>query len=90
VIESAKTHGKYLELNANPSRLDLNDINTTAAVAAGVTIVINTDAHAISNLDLMKYGITQARRAGVVPDDVLNTLPVGDLKRRLGIGMPSR
>ena len=87
VIESAKTHGKYLELNAHPSRLDLNDINTAAAVAAGVMIVINTDAHSISNLDLMKYGITQAKRAGVVPENVLNSLRLVDLKRRLGIGM---
>ena len=85
LIESAKTHGKYLELNANPFRLDLNDINTAAAIAAGVVIVINTDAHSISNLDLMKFGITQARRAGVVPGNVLNALPLADLKTRLRI-----
>ncbi|HUP79496.1 MAG TPA: DNA polymerase/3'-5' exonuclease PolX, partial [Pirellula sp.] len=85
LIESAKTHGKYLELNANPSRLDLNDINTAAAIAAGVVIVINTDAHSISNLDLMKFGIAQARRAGVVPGNVLNTLPLDRLKKILEI-----
>ena len=83
VIESAKAHGKYLELNANPSRLDLNDINTAAAIAAGVVISINTDAHSIANLDLMKFGITQARRAGVVPANVLNALPLKELKERL-------
>ena len=83
LIESAKTHGKFLELNANPSRLDLNDINTAAAIAAGVDIVINTDAHSISNLDLMKFGITQARRAGVVPRNVLNTLTLKEVKTRL-------
>ena len=85
VIESAKTYGKFLELNANPSRLDLNDINSAAAIAAGVVIVINTDAHSISNLDLMKFGITQARRAGIVPGNVLNTLPMVELKKRLKI-----
>ena len=85
VIQAAKTHGKFLELNANPSRLDLNDINTAAAIAAGVTIVINTDAHSIPNLDLMKFGITQARRAGVVPGQVLNTLSLTDIKKRLEI-----
>ena len=85
VIETAKIQGKYLELNANPSRLDLNDINTAAAIAAGVVIVINTDAHSISNLDLMKFGITQARRAGVIPGNVLNTLPLPELKRILEI-----
>jgi len=86
VIEAAKTHGKYLELNANPSRLDLNDINTAAAIASGVMIAINTDAHSISNLDLMKFGITQARRGGVVTENVLNTLPLVELKKRLQIG----
>lgn len=85
VIGSAKIHGKFLELNANPSRLDLNDINTAAAIAAGVTIVINTDAHSIPNLDLMKFGITQARRAGAVPDHVLNTLSLAEIKKRLEI-----
>ncbi len=85
VIDAAKMHRKFLELNANPSRLDLNDINTAAAIAAGVTIVINTDAHSIPNLDLMKFGITQARRAGVVPSHVLNTLSLADIKKRLEI-----
>lgn len=85
VITSAKVHGKFLELNANPSRLDLNDVNTISAIAAGVTIAINTDAHSIANLDLMKYGIKQARRAGVVPNQVLNTLTLSELKKRLAI-----
>ncbi len=86
VIDVARKQGKILELNANPSRLDLNDINTAAAIASGVTIVINTDAHSISNLDLMQFGITQARRAGVVPENVLNTLTLNELKVRLKIG----
>ncbi len=85
VIDAARNHRKFLELNAHPSRLDLNDINTAAAIASSVMIVINTDAHSISNLDLMKYGITQARRAGVVPANVLNTLTLDELKVRLKI-----
>jgi len=85
VIASAKRHGKFLELNANPSRLDLNDVNTMSAIAAGVMIAINTDAHSIANLDLMKYGITQARRASVVPSQVLNALPLSALKKRLAV-----
>ncbi len=83
VIDAAKTYGKFLEINANPSRLDLNDINASAAVAAGVMLTINTDAHSISNLDLMKFGITQARRAGVVAENVLNTLPLSSLQNKL-------
>ena len=83
MIDAAKLHKKFLELNAHPARLDLNDINTIAAIQAGVTIAINTDAHSISNLDLMKFGVTQARRAGVVASNVLNTLPLEAIKRRL-------
>jgi DNA polymerase (family 10) len=83
VIQAAKKHKKCLELNANPSRLDLNDINTIAAVEAGVTITINTDAHSIANLDLMKYGVTQARRAAVTPADVLNCKSLDEIKRYL-------
>jgi DNA polymerase (family 10) len=56
-----------------------------SAIAAGVMIAINTDAHSIANLDLMKYGITQARRAGVVPSQVLNSLPLSELKKRLAV-----
>jgi DNA polymerase (family 10) len=85
VIEAAKVSRKFLELNANPSRLDLNDIHTAAAVAAGVMMVINTDAHSIANLDLMKFGVTQARRAGVTPDQVLNTLPLAQLLAKLRV-----
>ena len=83
MIDAAKRHHKFLELNAHPARLDLNDLNTMAAIQAGVTIVINTDAHSISNLDLMKFGITQARRAGVTVENVLNALPLAQFKLRL-------
>jgi DNA polymerase (family 10) len=85
VIEAAKTFGKYLELNASPTRLDLNDINTSAAIQAGVMIAINTDAHCIANLDLMKYGVLQARRAGATAENVLNTLSLDLLRQKLAI-----
>jgi DNA polymerase (family 10) len=73
VIQAAKEHGKCLEINANPERLDLNDLNAAAAAEAGVMIVINTDAHSTGNFELMKYGIQVARRAGIVKKQVLNT-----------------
>jgi DNA polymerase (family 10) len=72
VIQAAKEHGKCLEINANPERLDLNDLNAAAAAEAGVMIVINTDAHSTGNFELMKYGIQVARRAGIVKKQVLN------------------
>ncbi len=83
VIQAAKKYRKCLELNANPSRLDLNDINTIAAIDAGITITINTDAHSIANMDLMKYGVIQARRAAVLPENVLNCKSLDEIKRYL-------
>jgi DNA polymerase (family 10) len=80
VMEAAKERNKILELNANPYRLDLSDIHTLAAIRMGIRIAINTDAHSISNLDLMKYGILQARRAGVRPNMVINTLSLNEMK----------
>ena len=62
VIETAARYGKMLELNANPARLDLNDVACRAALQLGVPIVISTDAHRIDVLDTMRYGVLQARR----------------------------
>lgn len=73
VIQAANEYGKSLEINSNPERLDLNDLQAAATVQSGVMVVINTDAHSISNLDLMKYGVSVARRAGILKQQVLNT-----------------
>lgn len=85
VMRAASATGKLLELNANPHRLDLSDIHTMAAIKQGILIAIDTDAHSILNLDLMKYGVRQARRAGVRPSQVLNTLSLTEIKTRLGV-----
>jgi DNA polymerase (family 10) len=74
VIQAAAEHGKILELNANPHRLDLNDAHCSAAKNAGVMIVINTDSHDPGSLSQIRFGITQAKRAGLEAKDVLNTL----------------
>ncbi|MCC6510723.1 MAG: DNA polymerase/3'-5' exonuclease PolX [Pirellulaceae bacterium] len=73
VIDSAVQHGKALELNANPMRLDLSELHLIAAAGASVPITINTDAHSIDGMDVMRYGIIQARRAGLLREQVLNT-----------------
>ncbi|TWU48008.1 DNA polymerase/3'-5' exonuclease PolX [Rubripirellula reticaptiva] len=75
VMAAAKSHGKLMELNANPARLDLNDLHLAAAKRVGIPIVISTDAHSIEGLDVMQYGIKQARRGGLTKDDVANTRP---------------
>ncbi|MEX2141118.1 MAG: DNA polymerase/3'-5' exonuclease PolX [Pirellulales bacterium] len=85
VFDAAVKHGKFMELNANPRRLDLNDVHCAAAKRHGIPIVISTDAHSIGNLDLMRYGILQARRAGLTKGDVVNTRAweqVRDMLRR--------
>lgn len=75
VMKAAHKHGTLMELNANPARLDLNDIHLAAAKRIGIPIVISTDAHSIDGLDVMQYGIKQARRGGLTKADVANTRP---------------
>ena len=84
VIEAAAEHGKLLELNAHPMRLDLNDVHCMMAQAAGVQIVINTDAHSVRGLQMMRYGIKQARRAGLTKSDVANSRTWLQMKKLIG------
>ena len=79
MIEKAKETGVALELNANPNRLDLNDIYCRQAKEAGVKIAINSDAHSPNEIFNLLWGIGQARRGWLEPDDVINTLPVKKL-----------
>lgn len=83
VFQAAKSHHKMVELNANPVRLDLNDIHLLAAKTHGIPVVINTDAHRTLGLSNMQYGIKQARRGCLTPADVANTLPVVDFLKRV-------
>ena len=73
VFRAAADFGVMLEINAHPARLDLDDIHAAAARDLGIPIVINTDAHSVSGLDMMQYGIYQARRAGLEKQNVANT-----------------
>ncbi|MEM6980659.1 MAG: DNA polymerase/3'-5' exonuclease PolX, partial [Planctomycetota bacterium] len=75
VMKAAATTGTKLELNANPARLDLNDHHLSMARRHGIDLVINTDAHSTSGLKVMRFGILQARRAGLRAKDVINTQP---------------
>jgi DNA polymerase (family 10) len=73
VIEAAARTGTMLEINASPDRRDLNDVHARAVAAAGVPIVINTDAHKPSDFDYRRYGVATARRAWLTKRDVANT-----------------
>ncbi|HEX4129598.1 MAG TPA: DNA polymerase/3'-5' exonuclease PolX [Pirellulales bacterium] len=84
VFREARDHGKLLELNANPARLDLDDVNCAAAKNYGIPIIISTDAHSTAELDKMRYGVLQARRGGLTVDDVANTRSWPKLKKLVG------
>ncbi len=84
VFKVALETGTALEINANPARLDLRDEVAADAHRAGVLLVIDTDAHDVRSLDLMRYGVGVARRAGVGPEGVLNTRPLASLLDWLG------
>jgi DNA polymerase (family 10) len=79
VIEAAARTGTMLEINSNPDRRDLGDVQARAASAAGVPIVINTDAHRVKGFAVARYGIATARRAWLRASDVANTRPWAEL-----------
>jgi len=81
MIEAAARTGTFLEINANPWRLDLDDRHAAAAKRAGVKIVISTDAHSTRGLDVMRCGVLQARRAGLEKADVANTRTLAGLRK---------
>ncbi|MDH3457482.1 MAG: PHP domain-containing protein, partial [Gemmatimonadota bacterium] len=80
VLQCAAEHDVIVELNAHPDRLDLKDAHVIRAKELGLRVVISTDAHRVGDLDLMRYGVDQARRAWLTKDDVVNT---SSLKRLL-------
>ena len=75
VIEAAGRTGTMLEINSNPDRRDLNELNARAAAAAGVPIVIDTDSHRPAGFAVARYGIATARRAWLTAAQVVNTQP---------------
>ena len=83
VMLAAKQRGCFLELNAQPDRLDLNEVHCKAAKELGIKIAISTDAHSQGDFDYMRYGINQARRGWLETKNVLNTCSVDELRRLL-------
>ncbi len=81
LARKAATTGTALEINASSYRLDLKDQHARAARALGATISINTDSHSIEQLDQMQFGVSTARRAGLLRDDVLNTRSATDIAK---------
>ena len=83
IMHKAKKVGCFLELNAQPERLDLNDVHCQMAKEIGVKLAISTDAHSALGFEYMQYGIDQARRGWLEPKDIINTLPWPALQKLL-------
>jgi len=83
VISAARDLGCCLEINAEPDRLDLNDVHAHAAKEMGVKLAISTDAHSVNGFGSMRFGIDQARRGWLTAADVLNTRPLPQLRQLL-------
>jgi DNA polymerase (family X) len=81
VFAAAARTGTMLEINANPDRRDLSDVNARAAARAGVTLLIDSDAHRIRTLANMRWGVATARRAWLTREDVANTRSWPELQR---------
>jgi DNA polymerase (family 10) len=89
VIKHAAQTGTALEVNADPSRLDLKDVHCKMALEAGVKLAIGTDAHSAGSLMLMPFGVATAARGWATKADVLNTLPFAKLKTLLKAKRPT-
>jgi DNA polymerase (family 10) len=81
ILEGAREKNCILELNSQPERLDLDDVYCKAAKELGVQIAISSDAHQIGNLQLIRFGVGQARRGWLEAKDVVNTRSLQELKK---------
>lgn len=79
IVEKAAEHKTVLEINSSPDRLDLDENNARLAAKRGVKMAIGTDAHDLRRMDEMCYGVAVARRAGLGPGDILNTMELPDI-----------
>lgn len=81
VLDAAREHNKFVEVNAYPDRLDLKDVHIKAAIEKGIKLTIGTDSHSIEHLRFIDFGIAQARRGWAEKKDILNALPLKELPR---------
>jgi len=83
VFDFCKKKNKFLEISSCPQRLDLPDFLVRQAVKIGVKMVINSDSHALSHLELMPYGVSVARRGWAQKSDIINTLKWPEFKKKI-------
>ena len=83
IIAHAKERGRFFELNSSPDRLDVSAENARLVRAAGIRIAVSTDSHSTGEYRTIRYGVEQARRAGLEKSDVLNCQPLDVLLKLL-------
>ncbi|HEX9895122.1 MAG TPA: DNA polymerase/3'-5' exonuclease PolX [Gemmatimonadales bacterium] len=83
IYRTAADHGVMLEINAQPDRLDLTDLHARAAISQGIKLTLGSDAHRTKELEFMRWGVNQARRAWATPADIANTRPLAEFMRLL-------
>jgi len=83
VVDCAAERGVAMEINSQAYRLDLNDTHARMARERGAKLVISSDAHSVSALRVLRWGVLVARRAWLTPQDVLNTRPLHDFRASL-------
>jgi DNA polymerase (family 10) len=81
VFAKAAERGVAMEMNAQPDRMDLSDVNARLAKRMGLPFTIDTDGHTLDQLDNLRYGVFMARRAGLTREDVLNARPFAEFER---------
>lgn len=86
----ARENSKMMELNANPHRLDLDDVACATAKSQGIPIVISSDSHSADGFAVLRYGVLQARRAGLTKADVANTRPLAEFQQLVAQGRRSK
>jgi len=83
IVSAARDLGCCLEINAQPERLDLNDLHAHSAKSRGVKLAVSTDAHSVNSFQYIRFGIDQARRAWLTARDVINTRRLPELRKLL-------
>jgi DNA polymerase (family 10) len=83
ILATARDTGCHLEINAEPDRLDLNDLNAHAARSKGVKVAISTDTHSVNAFQYMRFGVDQARRGWLTAEDVINTRSLSEVRKLL-------
>ena len=85
IFDACKKTGTILEINAWPSRLDLPEVLVKEAIKKGIKLIVWSDAHAINQMDNMKFGVAVARRGWATKEDIINTLPWVEFKKYFNV-----